>query len=686
MASITDDNILVLNQGKNPLVNFNFMLRVELAFDLPCKSVRAFQRELEYDFIQEGGLNDYVHMRRKPISKPFTLEVERYVGVDYIDPLPLGADLVLPVMLFVSRSPKRPEQFIPGVVARTYVFTGCTVMKKTYGDLVADQSGLLVETTTLGYREMLCIDLPWNEESSKGAGTDQAPSGGAATVEDKSAATLKALGQNYYEQAKTAKERSDNEYAEKDAETLMQELETVVKKLKVEIEGGSLLNRKLAAEQAMTGKDGKTLEEIAQESRAAERQKEAVAKESERDWHKKDSEYRDVQSRLDDLKLAADELEKTQAGLKTKLDANKKQCEQLEKGLPEEIRSVEAAQTELEQAKEKHRELQDKLRAAEKAYHDLRKKLEDEKLREEARKKPEKETDQTELEDDRQGEESTQTEQNIETEESEAALPEDAAAGTSEDEKLEADDNLDAEIEEKPEEEKELTEEEKNLEELRKAMETAQRECTDAKTALDKADRWVKENKDLVRKKEEIKKQEKELKELEPKVTEAKNKVTPVESEVKTVKAPADAAETKYQTDRAAWEQARQQSEKDRDKASAAEKELNEATSDFNKAKKQINPLQNSLINLKGRKENTKKSQEDCTKQHDQCKEYNDALQKLADDPVELVNDQYEKVKKTAKQAIFHERQVRDTQQHMIAARDLLEEVKPLISQKPEGT
>ena len=87
MADITTENNLVLNQGKSPLVGYNFMLRVEGIYDLPCKSVHAFSRELEYDFIQEGGLNDYVHMLRKPISKPFTLEVERYVGVDYVDPL-----------------------------------------------------------------------------------------------------------------------------------------------------------------------------------------------------------------------------------------------------------------------------------------------------------------------------------------------------------------------------------------------------------------------------------------------------------------------------------------------------------------------------------------------------------------------------------------------------------------------
>ena len=157
---ITDGNILVWNQGRNPLVNFHFMLRVELLFDLPCKSVKAFTREMEYDFIQEGGLNDYVHMLRKPISRPFTLEVERYVGVDYVDPMPLGGNLALPVFLFVGRA---PNQFIPGLVARTYVFTGCCVMKKTYGELSGDQSGLLVETTTLGYREMLCVDIPWSD-------------------------------------------------------------------------------------------------------------------------------------------------------------------------------------------------------------------------------------------------------------------------------------------------------------------------------------------------------------------------------------------------------------------------------------------------------------------------------------------------------------------------------------------
>lgn len=155
--NITTDNTLVLNQGLDPLVGYNFMLRVEGIFDVPCKSVKSFSKEMEYEPIQEGGLNDYIHSRRKPISKPFTIDIERYVGIDYVDPMPLGAELILPVLLFVSRNLITSQPFN---VARTYVFTGCTVMKKTYGELDSQQGKLLTETTTLIYRELLCLDIP----------------------------------------------------------------------------------------------------------------------------------------------------------------------------------------------------------------------------------------------------------------------------------------------------------------------------------------------------------------------------------------------------------------------------------------------------------------------------------------------------------------------------------------------
>ena len=59
--NITSGNDLVMNAGLSPVPSYNFMLRVEALIDLPCKSIKAFSKEMEYELIQEGGLNDYVH-------------------------------------------------------------------------------------------------------------------------------------------------------------------------------------------------------------------------------------------------------------------------------------------------------------------------------------------------------------------------------------------------------------------------------------------------------------------------------------------------------------------------------------------------------------------------------------------------------------------------------------------------
>ncbi|MBR3603025.1 MAG: hypothetical protein IKL49_11995 [Lachnospiraceae bacterium] len=150
-----EDNILVLNQSDNVLVNYNFMLRVEGIYDLPCKSVHSFTKENEFEYVQEGGLNDYVHMLRKPVSKPFSFTVERYVGMDIVPPLPLGAELVLPVILMVAPNANQFDK-----AKRTFVFTGCTVMSKTYGELNAEKSDLLTETIVIGYREMTEVTVP----------------------------------------------------------------------------------------------------------------------------------------------------------------------------------------------------------------------------------------------------------------------------------------------------------------------------------------------------------------------------------------------------------------------------------------------------------------------------------------------------------------------------------------------
>ena len=156
---------------RNPIPSFSFVLEVEALYFLALKSVKVFNKENEYEYIQEGGVNDYVHMRRKPISKPFTFQVERYVGAErFLDPLALGTDLVAPVILYVYRS--QPRQMItesaPAWPARLYIFTGCNVTAKEYGELNSEKSALLTETTTIAYREMMAVTNPtWGNDSEK---------------------------------------------------------------------------------------------------------------------------------------------------------------------------------------------------------------------------------------------------------------------------------------------------------------------------------------------------------------------------------------------------------------------------------------------------------------------------------------------------------------------------------------
>lgn len=152
----------------NPITAFNFVLEVEGVYFLPIKTVRAFTKENEFEYIREGGVNDYVHLKRKPISKPFTFQIERYVGTErFLDPLANGTELVLPLILYVYRHRARSgiTQSAPEWPARVYTFTGCTVMSKEYGQLDAEKSGLVTETTTIAYRELIVLTNPFQSSS-----------------------------------------------------------------------------------------------------------------------------------------------------------------------------------------------------------------------------------------------------------------------------------------------------------------------------------------------------------------------------------------------------------------------------------------------------------------------------------------------------------------------------------------
>ena len=143
--------------------SFNFYLLVNGVDEIPLKSVQPFSRDNEYEPIQEGGMNDYVYLKRKPISQPFKLVVERYVdyGLGIADSLTNGSELLLPLILFVGKNVG--GNFDSG---RYYTFTGAVIMGIQYGGLDAEKGGLHTETITFGYNHMFSLTMPGSENSS----------------------------------------------------------------------------------------------------------------------------------------------------------------------------------------------------------------------------------------------------------------------------------------------------------------------------------------------------------------------------------------------------------------------------------------------------------------------------------------------------------------------------------------
>ncbi len=139
----------------NVIPAYRFQLKVNGFFDVPLKAVRPIARKYEYEPIQEGGLNDYVHIKRKPISQPYELVVERYVQTEIDDKLAVGSKMTLPLILYVGRA--NGQELEMTEAARWYVFTGAQVLNVEWGGLDSERAGLLTETVTIGYNMMFCL-------------------------------------------------------------------------------------------------------------------------------------------------------------------------------------------------------------------------------------------------------------------------------------------------------------------------------------------------------------------------------------------------------------------------------------------------------------------------------------------------------------------------------------------------
>lgn len=155
-----------LTNANDMITSYSFSLLLEGVSIVPVQAVRAFRKEAEYDTVQEGGLNDYVHLIRKGATKPNTFQVERYADTSLVlETLAVGYEATLPLILMVYDGRK----ITSNIPLRTYAFTGAVVLSKDYGELNSERSALLKETVTIAYRELICINSDADKYSSLGS-------------------------------------------------------------------------------------------------------------------------------------------------------------------------------------------------------------------------------------------------------------------------------------------------------------------------------------------------------------------------------------------------------------------------------------------------------------------------------------------------------------------------------------
>lgn len=135
-----------MNNEHGMLMTMNFTLWVEKE-EIGCKSIRGIEEQEEQEYICEGGVNGYVHIRPKPPSSPRKIQVIRYLAEGYKDVFPPGRVLEEPLVLEVGGGAE-------GSGRVQFQFTGCVVAGRAFGEIQAEQGGILTETADISYQEM----------------------------------------------------------------------------------------------------------------------------------------------------------------------------------------------------------------------------------------------------------------------------------------------------------------------------------------------------------------------------------------------------------------------------------------------------------------------------------------------------------------------------------------------------
>ncbi len=105
-------------------------------------NIKNISTEVEVEALKEGGVNDHVHILRKPSSSIQKLVFERGVCqgniLSMVSAFSVGTNLLLPGTILVNNA--------KGMPVNAFIFTSGIVLKWKVSDLNASESKVLIET------------------------------------------------------------------------------------------------------------------------------------------------------------------------------------------------------------------------------------------------------------------------------------------------------------------------------------------------------------------------------------------------------------------------------------------------------------------------------------------------------------------------------------------------------------
>lgn len=118
-------------------------------------NIKSISTEVEVEALREGGVNDHVHILRKPSSSIQKLVFERGVCqgniVSALAAFSVGTNLLLPGTILVNNA--------KGIPVSAFIFTSGIVLKWQVSDLDASSSKVLVETFEVAHTGIKQIPL-----------------------------------------------------------------------------------------------------------------------------------------------------------------------------------------------------------------------------------------------------------------------------------------------------------------------------------------------------------------------------------------------------------------------------------------------------------------------------------------------------------------------------------------------